>query len=367
MSEWKLYWVEVHIDPTENCFVVAKNARQAVRVDAAGCGYDNDDASAEFVASIPEDLVAQATALHGAYQLRRKSSVWAPTPVPKVPVPQEPKFPWPGYARDWLLERLGAINLIVAGREVVRIENRCYAKGTFEELYLDSEPNLVRSVEDLLGYVKRLSTGRWVFRGQRDATWKLQSGVERVDPAVREDFGSRKDYELALLAQFKLRALPYLQRIPRSDWEWLVVAQHYGLPTRLLDWTNSPLHALFFAVAGNGGDRDGIVFAYNHNEPPIDLASALSPTEIDRIRLIEPPHLADRVAVQNSVFTAEPEFIDASAGPNSSIEHWFVDGASAPAILVQLRGLGITRSSLFPGLEAICRDIRDAYEKGIKR
>jgi hypothetical protein len=126
------------------------------------------------------------------------------------------------------------------------------------------------------------------------------------------------------------------------------------------------LHALYFAVAGNSGDRDGVVFAYNHNEPPIDLASVLSPTEIDRIRLIEPPHLADRVAVQSSVFTAEPEFVDESdkAGPNSVIEHWYVDGVSAPVILDQLRGLGITRSSLFPGLESICRDISEAYEKG---
>ena len=69
--------------------------------------------------------------------------------------------------------------------------------------------------------------------------------------------------EATLLEKFRASAPTYLERLPATDWEWLFLMQHYGLRTRLLDWTESSLIALYFAIRDNSGDVDAAVWAMN--------------------------------------------------------------------------------------------------------
>ena len=95
-----------------------------------------------------------------------------------------------------------------------------------------------------------------IFRGVEDASYELIPRVGRSDSSKDlsngNDLGYSEDFETRCIDRFKREARPHMIIEPRSHLDWLSIARHHGLPTRLLDWSESPLIAGYFALAAGG-------------------------------------------------------------------------------------------------------------------
>ncbi len=121
----------------------------------------------------------------------------------------------------------------------------------------------VRSLQELVELSGKLiresglrqSTSSLWWRGQSDAAWPLISTLYRST--------INSDMERELFGIF-IRSLRFINSIqPKSLIEWLFLMQHHGAPTRILDWTESPLIALYFCVENFEHEKDGAVWVIN--------------------------------------------------------------------------------------------------------
>jgi len=150
--------------------------------------------------------------------------------------------------------------------------------------------------------------GSWIFRGVTREEHQLVPAIGRLRKDGLGDTGRHytPDAEIKCLAMFKRAARPFLPFVPDTELEWLTIAQHYGLRTRLLDWTESPLVAAFFAT--EAPDRNGAPAIYCSKAPPdATPAEQADPLHAMRdVKTFRAPHLNTRIQVQRSIVTVHP-------------------------------------------------------------
>ena len=228
----------------------------------------------------------------------------------------------------------------------------------------------------------------WVYRGQADARWSLVPKIAR-DPIVEEHaqsavskdyishpvvpvFGSiigdlperllkaRTDAVLAIeetsLAKWKRLSYPYLAKRPENDWEWLAVGQHYGLMTRLLDWTENSLAAAFFALSETR-EASAAIYALRCTQR---LNVELAISEFEGLALYSPPRSFDRVIRQDGIFSVSGNPCCDLAGQldgYAELVRFIIPPDLREILLRKVVSFGVDRSTLFPDLGGVADHI----------
>lgn len=222
----------------------------------------------------------------------------------------------------------------------------------------------IDSWADLAALLPMVEGGRWLFRGESQSGWELRPSAGRVG---RHTGAARKipfdrTHERAILKLFKRQARPYLSHTPSTDCEWLAVAQHHGMHTRLLDWTESLFVAAYFAVIQAGVNGPAVIVG-GRDVPEISQREENAPLDLKRVAVVyRPPHIAPRIPAQRSVFTvhADPTKEFRPAG----MVRWRVSKDACWKIKRMLDSAAINESTLFPDLDGLARYLGWRYKWG---
>jgi hypothetical protein len=194
--------------------------------------------------------------------------------------------------------------------------------------------------------------GHWVFRGHSKSSHKLIPSVGRV----KHTEPSFEKFEQSITKIFKRQAQQYLQKVPENDFEWLALAQHHGLPTRLLDWSDSPSVALFFCVSEEQ-DEDGAVFALHAGKIIAQKkVESESPFQLDKLYKYHPKVVTPRQFFQHGIFTIHhlPEKpLEENMRDEWELEKIIIPKKLKKDLQYELFRHGIDRAHLFPDLDGL--------------
>lgn len=232
----------------------------------------------------------------------------------------------------------------------------------------------IETWSDLAGLVEMYRANRWIFRGVQNASYALVPGVGR--PGTRKDMDTGQELpfdekeELAMLTRFQREVHPYTKSAKRvdlvHDWDLRALAQHHGLKTRLLDWSESPLIAAFFAVesAGivNGSRTDATL--YGISCPLVIDSDTLKWPDGHDVVAFYPPHVTSRITVQRALFTIHSK-PDRPWDP-PGLKKWLIPSGTCLAIKLALSRAGINRASLFPDADGIAAHINWLHKWGLQ-
>jgi hypothetical protein len=243
----------------------------------------------------------------------------------------------------------------------------------------------VRNIAALLDAIRSVfdqpRTRRNWFRGHSDASWQLVPSVHRRFTA--ED-------EVELTARFRFGAPTRYANCPASgDFaRWLCLMQHFSLPTRLLDWTESPLIAAFFAIAHEPRSGPAAIWCLSPGDlnqvttgrfrlkllPTEGVSHLLRPAFVggdspDEVLAVVGQEVDLRMSVQQGGFTihGKPSPLEAHPQATQFLRKFVIPEDCREAFREELWLLGVRRSMLFPDIENLARELSDEWQHQRKK
>lgn len=192
-----------------------------------------------------------------------------------------------------------------------------------------------------------------LFRGQA-TKGNLLPSICRDRPDV-----NTTEAEKEILNELRRMGCSLISNAAASDWDLLVVAQHFGLKTRLLDWSSNPLAALWFACS-DYKEGDAYVYVLYANEFLHD--SKKGPFAIGTTRVFRPSLNNPRIVAQHGWFTshkysaASSKFValEKNTEIKKSVFEIHIPQAFRVGLLKALDRHGVNSHTLFPDLEGLC-------------
>jgi hypothetical protein len=183
----------------------------------------------------------------------------------------------------------------------------------------------------------------------------------------------KSDTEQEMLNEFKKKLPNFFQGTFQNEWDLLAVCQHHGMATRLLDWTQNPLIALWFACNS----------AFIHSTYsviwviPTQLSyiyrfdETQTPFEIDGTKIISPNWVARRIANQSGLFTIHTpgdnagnlifKNLDEDETFDPLLRKFIIPKNKRAELIKELNVYGISHSSVFPDLDGLCKSLNWQY------
>lgn len=251
----------------------------------------------------------------------------------------------------------------------------------------------VGSVKDFAAVITEVTQGdnrRW-FRGTRDSAHHLLPSLYR-HPTIK-GAASLIELEWELLSEFRHEAPPFANQLPPAQLELLFLMQHHGIPTRLLDWTENPFIALFFALENarqerTGEETDATVWLLdpirlnmiaNSNRAGAnrvfgayadELGGYQPSQEFKKVSMLLPlaihgVHNSQRIVAQRGSFTIFGRVttpMDKSAelsGPDGVVKQIRVAAGAKREMFQDLFNMGVSDSVVYPDLDGLGREIKN--------
>jgi hypothetical protein len=250
------------------------------------------------------------------------------------------------------------------------------------EYDVSSISDLLQALPTLHGRTKAGKPKTVWFRGHANHTWHLEPSLSRQ--------GKLED-ELKLVKHFKQNAFQFLSAPPQTESEWIFLMQHYAIPTRLLDWTENPLVALYFACGDFQAKRkpaaavwclypqelnkiSGVVLTPQDDIPAFGEEDELEDYLPSRVRIgnakkgplaIIAARRFDRVYAQKGVFTIQHrevrriEELQNDAGEQPHLVKLTIPRLAVKQLRKELALLGVNKLMIFPQLDNAAAQVMD--------